>query len=157
MKTQSQTTKTASAPETRTPGTRNVPTHCSVPYRAEISAGVERWFVDELRQDGSVFMSRYFASREEAAHHSVIGKGNATYKLDSDQMQEVNQLIEEAQDDIEPVLFKLVAQRDELLAAGNRLENAVSDLLNEPRSIEIQHYAETALQQWTAITKADQH
>jgi hypothetical protein len=44
----------------------------------------------------------------------------ATYKLDYDQRQEVNQLIEEAQNDIEPVLFKLVAQRDELLAALKR-------------------------------------
>lgn len=52
-------------------------------------------------------------------------------------------------------LERVAAQRDELLAAGTRLENAVSDLLNEPLSIEIQHYAESALQQWAAITSVD--
>jgi hypothetical protein len=38
---------------------------------------------------------------------------NSQYKLDADQMSEVNELIEEAQDDLEGVLFKLIWERDE--------------------------------------------
>jgi len=37
---------------------------------------------------------------------------------------------------------------------AQQLANAVSDLLNEPRTLEIEHYAETALQDWEQYQNA---
>jgi hypothetical protein len=42
-------------------------------------------------------------------------------KLSPEQMREVNELMEEAQDDLEQVLFRLVWQRDIALATANEL------------------------------------
>ncbi len=48
----------------------------------------------------------------------------------------------------------IVNHADKLAEAGDRLKNAVSDLINEPRTLEIEHYAETALHEWQAALAA---
>lgn len=45
-------------------------------------------------------------------------------------------------------------QADKLAEFAQRLVNAVSDLLNEPRTLEIEHYAETALQDFAEYQKS---
>ncbi len=54
------------------------------------------------------------------------------------------------------LIVRAVNHADKLAEAGERLKNAVSDLLNEPRTLEIEHYAETALHEWQAAYEAAQ-
>lgn len=49
------------------------------------------------------------------------------YKLTPEQRDEVNLLIEEAQDDLEGVLFRLVGQREELRDALQELKDWQND------------------------------